>query len=92
MTETARDAGGAVAKPRWLRKLQDEWLLLVFGTLTLALAPLDPQPLAKYQGWLQLPTLTGLMGLLIAIQGIRDSGLVQHAAVAVVARAHSMRD
>jgi Na+/H+ antiporter NhaD/arsenite permease-like protein len=31
------------------------------------------------------------MGLLIAIQGIRDSGLVQHAAVAVVARAHSLR-
>ena len=37
------------------------------------------------------PTLAGLMGLLIAIQGIRDSGLVQRAAVMVVARAHSLR-
>jgi len=75
----------------WRAFVRNEWLLLVFGALTLALALLDPQPLAKYQGWLQLPTLAGLMGLLIAIQGIRDSGLVQHAAVAVVARAHSMR-
>lgn len=76
---------------RWRALVRDEWMLLLFGTLTIALALLDPQPLAKYQGWLQLPTLAGLMGLLIAIQGIRDSGLVQHAAVAVVARAHSMR-
>ncbi len=75
----------------WRAFVRNEWLLLVFGALTLALALLDPQPLTKYQGWLQLPTLAGLMGLLIAIQGIRDSGLVQHAAVAVVARAHSMR-
>jgi len=75
----------------WMQKLQAEWLLLLFAALTIALALLDPQPLAKYQHWLQLPTLAGLMGLLIAIQGIRDSGLVQHAAVAVVARAHSLR-
>ncbi len=74
-----------------MQKLQAEWLLLLFGALTIALALLDPQPLAKYQRWLQLPTLAGLMGLLIAIQGIRDSGLVQHAAVAVIARAHSLR-
>ncbi len=78
-------------RDRWRAFARDEWLLLTFGVLTLALALLDPQPLAKYQGWLQLPTLAGLMGLLIAIQGIRDSGLVQHAAVVVVARAHSMR-
>lgn len=75
----------------WKQTLQAEWLLLLFAALTLALALLDPQPLAKYQSWLQWPTLAGLMGLLIAIQGIRDSGLVQHAAVAVVARAHSLR-
>ena len=78
-------------RDRWCAFARDEWLLLSFGALTLALALLDPQPLAQYQGWLQLPTLAGLMGLLIAIQGIRDSGLVQHAAVAVVAHAHSMR-
>ncbi|OOG54535.1 citrate transporter [Rhodanobacter sp. C03] len=71
--------------------MQAEWLLLLFAALTIVLTLLDPQPSAKYQHWLQLPTLAGLMGLLIAIQGIRDSGLVQHAAVAVVARAHSLR-
>ena len=75
----------------WRAKLWAEWLLLLFAALTIALALLDPQPLSNYQHWLQLPTLAGLMGLLIAIQGIRDSGLVQHAAVAVVARAHSLR-
>jgi Na+/H+ antiporter NhaD/arsenite permease-like protein len=81
----------SVASASWMQKLKAEWLLLLFAALTLALALLDPQPLTKYQHWLQSPTLAGLMGLLIAIQGIRDSGLVQHAAVAVVARAHSLR-
>ena len=85
MSATFRQENG------WRAFVRNEWLLLTFGMLTLALALFDPQPLTKYQGWLQLPTLAGLMGLLIAIQGIRDSGLVQHAAVAVVARAHSMR-
>jgi len=80
--------GGARA---WSAKLRSEWLLLLFAALGLVLAVLDPQPLAAYRRWLQLPTLAGLLGLLIAIQGIRDSGLVQHAAVAVVARAHSLR-
>ncbi len=75
----------------WWRKLKSEWLLVVFGTLTIALALFDPQPLANYRHWLQLETLAGLMGLLIAIQGIRDSGLVQRAAVSVVARATSLR-
>ena len=75
----------------WRQKLKSEWLLLVFGTLTILLALIDPQPLSNYHRWLQLPTLAGLMGLLIAIQGIRDSGLVQRAAVGVTARAHSLR-
>jgi Na+/H+ antiporter NhaD/arsenite permease-like protein len=89
MPDAKRSAG--VSSP-WVRKLlQAEWLLLSFAALAIALALLDPQPLAKYRQWLQLPTLAGLMGLLIAIQGIRDSGLVQHAAAAVVARAHSLR-
>lgn len=77
--------------PGWARHLQNEWLLLVFALLALALAVLDPRPASDYRRWLQLPTLAGLTGLLIAIQGIRDSGRVQHAAVAVVARAHSLR-
>ena len=76
---------------RTRQRLKEEWLLWLFAALAIALAILDPQPLASYRRWLQLPTLAGLMGLLIAIQGIRDSGLVQHAAVVVVARAHSLR-
>ncbi|HEX5306940.1 MAG TPA: citrate transporter, partial [Dyella sp.] len=71
--------------------LKAEWLLVLFGTLAVALALVDPQPAARYVHWLQLPTLAGLMGLMIAIQGIRDSGLVQRAAGAMVARAHSLR-
>ncbi|WP_027485861.1 SLC13 family permease [Rhodanobacter sp. OR87] len=76
---------------RTRQRLKEEWLLWLFAALAIALAVLDPQPLASYRRWLQLPTLAGMMGLLIAIQGIRDSGLVQHAAVAMVARAHSLR-
>jgi len=75
----------------WRQRLKDEWLLLAFVLLALLLALIDPRPLADHQRWLQLPTLAGLLGLLIAIQGIRDSGLVQHLAGALVARAHSQR-
>jgi Na+/H+ antiporter NhaD/arsenite permease-like protein len=75
----------------WRNRLKHEWLLLLFAALTIALAFIDPQPLARYQRWLQLPTLSGLLGLLIAIQGIRDSGLVQHMAGILVARMHSVR-
>ena len=78
-------------KPDWLVRLGEEWLLLTFAVVALALALLDPQPLANYRRWLQLPTLAGLLGLLIAIQGIRDSALVQHAAAALAARMHSVR-
>ncbi|HEY8586578.1 MAG TPA: SLC13 family permease [Rhodanobacter sp.] len=75
----------------WLRFLRQEWLLWLFTIAAVVLALLDPQPLGNYGRWVQLPTLAGLTGLLIAIQGIRDSGLVQHAAVAMVARAHTLR-
>ena len=75
----------------WRAKLRSEWLLLLFAALALALALLDPQPLADYHRWLQLPTLAGLLGLMLAIQGIRASGLVQRAAGALAARVHSLR-
>jgi Na+/H+ antiporter NhaD/arsenite permease-like protein len=81
----------ATAPLRWRARLMAEWLLITFGALTVGLALIDPQPLASYRHWLQLPTLAGLLGLLIAIQGIRDSGWVQHAAVAMVLRMHSLR-
>ncbi|MEP6897039.1 MAG: SLC13 family permease, partial [Rhodanobacter sp.] len=75
----------------WRNHLRAEWLLGVFALLAVALAVIDPRPGSDYRRWLQLPTLAGLTGLLIAIQGIRDSGLVQQAASIVVARARSVR-
>jgi Na+/H+ antiporter NhaD/arsenite permease-like protein len=75
----------------WLDRLKHEFLLLLFIVLTLVLALLDPQPWSRYERWLQLPTLCGLLGLMIAIQGIRDSGLVQRAAGMLVVRMHSLR-
>jgi Na+/H+ antiporter NhaD/arsenite permease-like protein len=77
--------------PRWWRILQAEWLLVLFVVLAVALALADPRPAGDYRRWLQLPTLAGLTGLLLAIQGIRDSGLVQHAAGTLLARMHSLR-
>ena len=75
----------------WRARLKSEWMLLLFAALALVLAAFDPQPLANYHHWLQLPTLAGLLGLLITIQGIRDSGVVQRAATALAARMHSLR-
>ncbi|MBM7126589.1 SLC13 family permease [Dyella flava] len=75
----------------WRDRLKHEWLLLLFAALTVALACIDPQPLVRYQRWLQWPTLCGLLGLMIAIQGIRDSGLVQRIAGMLVARVHTLR-
>ncbi|GAA0695271.1 citrate transporter [Dyella marensis] len=75
----------------WRQRLKDEWLLVAFTLLALLLALADPQPWSKYERWLQLPTIAGLLGLMIAIQGIRDSGLVQHLAGLLVARMHSQR-
>lgn len=76
---------------RWLNRLKHEFLLVLFSLLTVVLACIDPQPWSRYHGWLQWPTLCGLLGLMIAIQGIRDSGLVQRAAGSLVARMHSLR-
>jgi len=76
---------------RWRERLKAEWLLLAFTLLTLALALVDPRPAASWQRWLQAPTLAGLAGLMIAIQGVRDSALVQHVAAALAARTHSLR-
>ena len=66
-------------------------MLVVFAALALLLAVADPQPWSRYRAWMQGPTLAGLLGLLVAIQGVRDSGLVQRAAWALVVRAHSVR-
>jgi Na+/H+ antiporter NhaD/arsenite permease-like protein len=87
----ARERQGEPSTRTWRSRLKQEWLLLTFAALGVVLAAIDPQPLACYRRWLQWPTLCGLLGLLIAIQGIRDSGLVQHLAGALIARVHSLR-
>ncbi|WP_199096708.1 SLC13 family permease [Dyella sp. ASV21] len=75
----------------WIIRLGQERLLIGFGLLAIVLAIADPHAWNDHQRWLQLPTLAGLLGLMICIQGIRESGLVQHAAGALVERAHSLR-
>lgn len=76
---------------RILRRLSQEWLLLLFAALTVVLAVADPQPASRYLHWMQLPTLAGLLGLLVAIQGIRDSQLVQRLAARLLMHTHSVR-
>lgn len=78
-------------RPAFVQRLKHEWLLLLFAALALVLAIVDPHPLRDHQRWLRLPTLAGLFGLMLAIQGIRDSGWVQRMAATLVERAHSLR-
>lgn len=72
----------------WLRR---EWLLALATALAALLALSDPRPPGDYLRWLQAPTLAGLLGLLLAIQLIRDSGLIQRIARLLVQRMHSVR-
>ena len=80
-----------VNTPHLIQRLKQEWLLILFALLTLVLAVADPRSLHEHQRWLRLPTLAGLFGLMLAIQGIRDSGWVQRIAARLVERAHSLR-
>jgi Na+/H+ antiporter NhaD/arsenite permease-like protein len=77
--------------PSFAQRLKQEWLLILFAALTLILAVADPRSLHDYQRWLRVPTLAGLFGLMLAIQGIRDSGWVQRIAASLVERTHSLR-
>lgn len=76
---------------RALAWLGEQWLLAVCVVLAAVLAVVDPRGGGSYGRWLQLPTVASLLGLLIAIGGIRDSGLVQRAATMLVRRVHSQR-
>ncbi|RUL73957.1 SLC13 family permease [Dyella choica] len=84
-------ANHTAAAQTWRNRIKQEFLLLLFTALSVMLACVDPQPWSRYQGWLQWPTLCGLLGLMVSIQGIRDSGLVQRVAGMLVARMHSLR-
>lgn len=63
-----------------LRQCQDflrrESLLVGFALLAAILQGTDPVSWAQLVVWSRPPTLVGLLGLMLAIQGIRDSGLI----------------
>lgn len=74
-----------------LQRLKHDHLLQALLLLTLALAIYDPRSPRAYLGWLDVPTLSGLTGLLILTQGVRISGVIQRWALQLVARLHSVR-
>ncbi len=76
---------------RWFAALLQERLLLMFGLLALVLGVVDPRPWSHYRVWLDLPTLLGLVALLVSIEAIRSSGYVQQAAQALTRRMQSLR-
>lgn len=74
-----------------LRRLAREPLVPVLGALVAVLAVADPRPPAAYVGWLDLPSLAGLLALLTVAQGIRASGYVQAAARRILAHVGELR-
>ena len=89
MTAPAATGGDPHQRLRaWLRR---ERLLWLFAALALALALFDPRPLADYRRWLDLPTLAGLIALLVVIEGVRQSGYVQMLAQRLVRRVRDLR-
>ena len=88
---TVSAATGGEHRQRLRAWLRHERLLLLFAALALGLALFDPRPLADYRRWLDLPTLAGLTALLVAIQGVRESGYVQMLAQRMVLRVHDQR-
>lgn len=76
---------------RCLAWLICERLLAGLVLLALLLACIDPRAPAVWLDWLEWPTLAGLTGLMVAIQGISDSGWTQRGAEALLPRFHSVR-
>ena len=76
---------------RALDRIRGDHLLQALLLLTLALAIFDPRPARDYLRWLDLPTLSGLTGLLVLTQGVRASGHVQRFAMHLLASIHDAR-
>lgn len=79
------------ALPAIVSRLKHDHLLQALLLLTLALAVFDPRPAHEYLDWLDLPTVAGLMGLLILAQGVRESGQIQRWALRLCARLSTVR-
>lgn len=75
----------------WLQRIAHDYLLWALLALVAILALADPRPLRTYLGWLDLPTLAGLCGLLVLTQGVLASGHVQRVALHLVARLRDVR-
>lgn len=76
---------------RGFERLRHERLLAVFVLLAAVLAVVDRQPPGAWLGWLDWPTLVGLTGLMVAVQGVGDSGLAQRGADMILNRLHTQR-
>ncbi|MDQ2971506.1 MAG: SLC13 family permease [Rhodanobacteraceae bacterium] len=74
-----------------INRLKHDHLLQALLALALLLAVLDPRPAHQYLQWLDLRTLAGLTGLLILIQGMRESGYIQRWAIRLVTRLRGVR-
>lgn len=74
-----------------LQRLRRDYLLQALLLLVVALAIADPRTPREYLQWLDLPTLAGLTGLLVLVEGVRMSGHVQRIAIHLVARLRNVR-
>lgn len=74
-----------------LRRLRREPLLLALLLLSAVVSIVDPRPARAYLGWLDLPSLAGLLALLTVAQGIRASGYVQALARRMLAHVGGQR-
>lgn len=63
----------------------------MFVLAAAVLAFVDPRSPAAWLDWLNWPTLAGLTGLMVTIQGIGDSALAERAAQTLLTRLHSVR-
>jgi Na+/H+ antiporter NhaD/arsenite permease-like protein len=79
------------ASHAFLHRLRHDYLLQGLLLLTLVLAIADPRAPRIYLRWLDLPTLAGLVGLLVLTECVRSSGHVQRFALHLTVRVHNVR-
>jgi Na+/H+ antiporter NhaD/arsenite permease-like protein len=86
-----REIHPATPSHAWRQRVAHDYLLWTLLALVAILALVDPRPPRAYLGWLDLPTLAGLCGLLVLTQGVLASGHVQRLALQLAARLRHVR-